>query len=184
MKQDIEALDELLRKHRSQYYAQLNTPLTATEISALEAKYEVRIPAEVIALYSWKDGQDYDCSDAFVNNSMFIPLEAVLATAHEFNGMIGTDFEAENWWNENWFPIFHNGGGDYICYDSEGTFTGERGQLIEFWHADADRNVIAPSLGAFLEKLVSYYQNTPPSEFDEYFEIGSTDGYPKSFVVE
>ena len=29
----------------------------------------------------------------------------------------------DNWWNENWIPIFHNGGGGHICYDMIGIFT-------------------------------------------------------------
>jgi hypothetical protein len=32
-----------------------------------------------------------------VNNSMFIPLEEALEIAQELTGMIGTDFEMENW---------------------------------------------------------------------------------------
>lgn len=97
--------------------------------------------------------------------------------------MIGFDFEIENWWNAKWIPLFHNGGGDYICYDCEGTFTGNAGQIIEFWHADNDRNIIAPNLEAFLFQLNSYFEKNETAAFDEYFEVENIEGYPKKFIV-
>lgn len=63
-----------------------------------------------------------------------IPLKEALDISQKLSAMIGTDFEIENWWNEHWIPVFHNGGGDYICYDTKGIFTGNKGQIIEFWH--------------------------------------------------
>jgi cell wall assembly regulator SMI1 len=102
----------------------------------------------------------------------------------ENNDMIGVDFDVEDWWNDKWIPIFHSGGGDYICYDSGGIFTGLHGQLIEFWHADSDRNIIAPSLDAFIESIIRYYQNTPKEAFDEFFETEPIKGYPKRFSLE
>jgi cell wall assembly regulator SMI1 len=98
--------------------------------------------------------------------------------------MIGFDFEIENWWNQNWIPIFQNGGGDSICYDLKGIFTQKRGQLIEFWHADNDRNVIAPTLEAFFRKIIEFYEKKKQNkEFDEYFEIEQIENYPKRFIV-
>ena len=184
MKETIQQLDVLLSTVRSEFYQYLKDPLDEKQVEVLEAQYQLKLPADLLALYAWKNGQDDDCFEAFVNNAAFIPLEEALDIAKQNTSMIGLDFDVENWWNEKWIPIFHNGGGDYICYDMGGLFTGQKGQLIEFWHADNDRNVIAPSLGSFLEKLKEYYENTPEEDFDEYFQIASPENYPQRFIVE
>jgi hypothetical protein len=75
-------------------------------------------------------------------------------------------------------------GGDHICYDTSGVFTGQKGQLIEFWHADNDRNVIAPNLKSFIEAINEFYKTKEIKDFDEYFEIENIKDFPKNFYVE
>lgn len=183
--QQLEILDKHLRTTRPDFYAQLNDPLTDEEIQALEEQYKVTLPDDLKALYKWKNGQKDDCYEALVNNSMFISLEVALEIAEECTSMIGLDFEIENWWNQHWIPMFNNGSNDYLCYDMGGTFTGITGQILEFWHADNDRNVIAPTLESFIAVVNRYYETTNPAEFDEFFTLKENiDGFPKKFIVE
>lgn len=184
MSENTQKLDENLSTLRPEFYASLQQPLADIEINSLEEKHKMQIPSDLRAFYKWKNGQVDNCYESFVNNSMFIPLEQALAIATELTSMIGYDFEIENWWNEKWIPIFHNGGGDYICYDLGGLFTGQRGQLLEFWHADNDRNVIAPNLETFIYKINYFYATRQKQDFDEYFQIENIDGYPQEFIVE
>lgn len=184
MDKALTTLDKCIAGLRPDYYAQLRDPLSDEMIAALEHEYGVTIPPGLKALYQWKDGQQDLCFEAFVNNSGFLPLQQALDISRESTGMIGFDFEIENWWHPAWIPLFHNGGGDYICYDNHGLFTGLPGQLIEFWHADNDRNVIAPSLELFIRQLNHYYETTAPSAFDEFFTLEqSPPGYPKKFYL-
>ncbi len=180
----IQKLDTFLSTLRPEFYRELNEPLDNAQLDKLEEYYQIEIPKDLRTLYKWKNGQKANCYEAFVNNSMFIPLHQALHDASELTPMIGSDFEIENWWNENWIPVFQNGGGDSICYDLKGIFTGQKGQLIEFWHADNDRNVIAPALEYFIEKITDFYENRQKGEFDEYFKVGKIDNYPKKFIVE
>lgn len=185
MKNELKELDKVLQEKRPDYYAKLQDPLTLEEITQLESKYGKTLPDDVKELYLWKNGQTYDCYKALVNNSMFEPLENVLNNAEESTGMIGYDFLIENWWNKDWLPIFSNGGGDNICYDMGGSFTGNKGQLVEFWHADKDRAVIAPDLPTFIGTLNSYYQETDASNFDGFFSISDRlSQFEKSFIVD
>ena len=183
MRNTILQLDKQVASLRPDYYAQLNPPLSSAAITALETKYSLQLPDDLNELYRWKNGQKSSCYQSFVNNAAFMPLDDALSTAHELMGMIGSDFETENWWNADWIPVFHNGGGDYICYDKGGVFTDQPGQLIEFWHADSDRNVIAGSLSSFLQGLMHYYETTPAEKFDSYFTTKEEAGYPKLFSV-
>lgn len=183
MDSTLQKLNQNLLSLRPEFYKSLNEPLNDKHIEALEKKYNIVLPEDVKVLYKWKNGQADTRFESFVNNSMFISLEDALNTASENTSMIGFDFEIENWWNAKWIPLFHNGGGDYICYDCDGTFTGHAGQIIEFWHADNDRNVIAPNLESFLSQLNLYYEINKNKDFDEYFEVEKSTGYPKQFIV-
>lgn len=180
----LQKLDEQMRNKRPEYYAQLQEPLAADAIASLEATYGVTLPPDLRELYAWKNGQAGACSESFVDNSMFVPLDEALSIAKENTGMIGFDFDVENWWHAQWIPLFHNGGGDYICYDCGGLFTGQAGQLIVFWHADNDRNVIAPDQKTFLAALLHYYEQTPADKFDGFFSVDEiAEGFPKRFYV-
>lgn len=181
MKTQLDILDQQLSKLRPEYYKQLQPGLSDDEIQALQQQFNIILPEDLITLYKWRNGQADDCYEAFVNNSMFIPLASALETATENTSMIGFDFEIENWWHKDWIPVFHNGGGDLICYDQGGIFTNHPGQLIEFWHADNDRNIISPSLTAFFDALVAYYK---AKQLDEYYEVETLEGYPKRYIVE
>ncbi len=184
MDEIIQKLDRYLSTARPAFYLQLNEPLDDSQLDRLEEFYKIKIPKDLRMVYQWKNGQKSDCYEAFVNNSCFIPLHQALDDASELTSMIGLDFEIENWWNENWIPVFQNGGGDSICYDLQGIFTDNRGQLIEFWHADSDRNVIAPTLETFFEKITDFYETRQTEEFDEYFEVEKIDNYPQKFIVD
>lgn len=185
MHHTLTTLDQYLSQLRPEFYTSLNAPLTEDAIAALGKRYGITLPADIKALYQWKNGQRDDSYEAFVNNSTFLPLEEALEITRELTGMIGYDFEVENWWHAAWIPLFHNGGGDYICYDAGGLFTGDKGQLLEFWHNDGDRNVIAPGLEVFLQTINQYYADTDPATFDEFFTLEhSPEGYPKAFYVE
>lgn len=175
----LNKLDSHISSKRAGYYKCLQPGLSAVEIATLEQTFDVKLPADIKALYEWKNGQQSDCYEAFVNNSMFLPLQHALETAKENTEMIGSDFELENWWHAAWIPLFDNGGGDYICYDTAGVFTGIKGQIIEFWHADNDRDTIAPDLTTFITSINKLYETTPAESFDEYFEVKTPDGYPK-----
>lgn len=183
METKLKELDIHLKRLRPEYYSNLNEPLKMKEIQNLEERFNVKLPIDLKTLYKWKNGQKDRCYEAFVNNSMFLPLEEALDSATELASMIGSDFEVDNWWNENWIPIFHNGGGDSICYDMSGIFTGQQGQLLEFWHSDNDRNIIVPSLRCFFELINQFYEMKNPADWDEFFIIEHVTGFYKSFRV-
>lgn len=169
-------LDQLIGSKRNVYHKGLQPGLSPDEIHALEEKYGITLPEDLKDLYQWHNGQRDDNYEAFVNNCTFVPLEHALDTAAEFTSMIGSDFELPDMWHETWIPIFSNGGGDFICYDLAGSFDGQAGQLIEYWHADNDRNIIAGDLAGLLQALVNLYEVYDPS--DEFMQVEDLPGYP------
>jgi cell wall assembly regulator SMI1 len=64
---------------------------------------------------------------------------------------------AEDWWHPRWLPLTYDGAGDHHCLDLHPGPTGQPGQIIQMWHDDSPRPVVAPSyrdwLAAFADAL-------------------------------
>ncbi len=59
-----------------------------------------------------------------------------------------------DWWNKRWIPFLEGGDGNSLCIDLDPDVDGREVQVIEFWHADNDRSVVAGSLAGFLSRFV------------------------------
>ena len=55
-----------------------------------------------------------------------------------------------HWWNRRWLPISSNGAGDCYCIDMDPAPGGTVGQVVSFWHDDADRHVVAADIAEYL----------------------------------
>jgi cell wall assembly regulator SMI1 len=178
----IEKVDQYLKTNRPEYYAILNPPLTNEGITLLEEEYRIKLPADLRALYKWKNGHEEIYFDQnFIDNFQFFSLDVSLRDARELTEMIGLDFTRENWWNKHWVPFLMRGS-DCYCYDMEGTFTGNKGQIIEFVHDDGWRPVVAPNLTAFLEHIIISWPNNTCTGFDDgQVQMDYIAGYPLEF---
>lgn len=178
----LEKIDQYLKTNRPEYYAILNPPLTNEEVAALEKEYNIQLPADLKALYQWKNGHSEEYfSENFIDLNQFFSLDISLKMAREHTEMIGLDFTLENWWNKHWVPVIMEGS-DFYCYDLEGTFTGNKGQIIRFIHDDNWRPVVAPGLVAFLEHVLNAWPNNICTGFaNGQVEMGHITGYPLQF---
>lgn len=181
-------LDASIRKNDPALYATLQAPLTEAEIQALEKKYKTEVPAELRELYRWKNGQRFDDNTkSLFGNKTFMTLEEALMNRDELNDLTTSEqtedqFKIRNWWRVSWIPVFENGGGDYLCFDTEGTFTGKPGQIVDYYHSETYRRVVSPSLSAFLEAIVNVVDKNVEDE-DDYTRAHYA-GYPRSFDLE
>ncbi|MEP1765248.1 MAG: SMI1/KNR4 family protein [Sulfitobacter sp.] len=151
--------------------ASLRPPLSIDQIASLEDEYQLVLPDAVKTLYLWHDGQDPSGFTTFVNNMAFQPLSEALRAKAELDGMIGYDFDLENWWHPAWLPLFHSGGGDYIVVDLVGIHTGNRNQLLKVYHDWAYRPIVAEDLQTFLDAALVYYGTKSIEEMDEFHII-------------
>jgi cell wall assembly regulator SMI1 len=56
----------------------------------------------------------------------------------------------EDWWHARWIPLTYDGAGNHHCLDLNPGPRGQAGQIIQMWHDDSARPVIAPSYRAWL----------------------------------
>lgn len=121
-------------------------------------------PTELLDVVAWHDGSSWS---SVIGNRMLLPLDECLEDWQMFTEMIGHDFDLENWWHQGWFPFASDGGGNRVCVDTAGTGGGTPGQVLIYWHADADRQVIAESLEDwFRQTLVAYERTDAPRGAD------------------
>jgi cell wall assembly regulator SMI1 len=155
MKQSIERLDRWLRENRPDYYADLQPGVTETELSEFENLLGFGVPQSFKDLYMWRDGQAINSYKALQFNLSFMNIKQIKYYWAVLNDLLDTgEFDLTNWWHREWIPFLDNGGGDHLCIDMSGVFTGTKGQIIEFWHDSDDRSIQYPSLEKWLEVFV------------------------------
>ncbi len=86
-----------------------------------------------------------------------------------------SDDELENWWRRGWIPFGGNDYGDFIVVDTEGTFGGQQGQVVEFTHDDACRVIHAPSLESFLAAYHRGVEDGALVEDDDGFLVSANE---------
>ncbi len=152
----IERLGQWLSKHCPKQLERLAPGLTDDEITVYERKLGVTFPASMRALYRWRNGllPEFSAADIIGRYSL-MSLDKVVSNQKMMNDLLEQNaFKTKNWWRKTWIPIFDKGTGDYLCWDPRGSFSGELGQVLDFWHTDHDRNILAPSFDGYLTAYV------------------------------
>jgi cell wall assembly regulator SMI1 len=182
----IARLNTWLKSNRAAYDAQLLAGATAEEIRQLEQVLNLSLPESFKALYRWHNGQPGSSYDVFHDNKMLLSLKEIEETWVMLKELLESgEFGIENWWRLGWVPFLYDGAGNHLCLDLEGTFTGQKGQLIEFWHDDADRNILYPDFDHYLETVVECLEQTRWEDDEESWSIDDdcitlhNAGYPK-----
>ncbi|UOQ51709.1 SMI1/KNR4 family protein [Hymenobacter cellulosivorans] len=178
-------LDALLQQRRPAYYATLNPPATAAELAAFEAEFELTLPAELRWWFGWHNGQQG--FESFVQNNCLQSLGSAAETMRVNLELLEAGDFVPNWWQPGWVPFLENGGGDHVCVDLAGTFTGHAGQIMEHWHDWEARSVLFPDLTTWLQAVVQVYETAGEGgqeltdEHMEEIELEHPANFPKDF---
>jgi cell wall assembly regulator SMI1 len=130
--------------------------LTDEVIEAHERQLGATFPEGLRALYRWRDGaRPGQFGVSILGRYDLSPLAQIAERQRMLNELLDHgSFPTKNWWRKTWLPIFDKGTGDLLCWDPRGSFDGSPGQVLEFWHTDHDRTVLAPSFDGFLTAYV------------------------------
>jgi cell wall assembly regulator SMI1 len=156
MNEVVARLGQWWWKTRPAVLEELAPGLMDDAIAAYEQELGVSFSEGMRALYRWRDGALPDRpGPCIIGRYALMSLREVAANQKTMNELLdqGT-FKTKNWWRRTWLPVFSKGTGDFLCWDPRGSFSGEKGQLLEFWHTDHDRTVLAPSFDGFLTAYV------------------------------
>ncbi len=154
----IQRLDQWLQQNCPEYYAVLQPGVEQDLWLALEQSLGVALPNEFKQIYQWRNGDAIRCGQyeriGFWFPYNWMPHHSVLNARKTLNGLLDDgEFALESWWNSRWVPFFEFNN-NYLCLDMAGCWTGQIGQVLEFWHEDCDRRILAPSFRQWLEALM------------------------------
>lgn len=161
---DISAMSNLLthietalQTHYPDIYASLTPGANEAELQRLKAACfdGADIPEDLIALYTWHNGQAGNGSLNPEDNRTFIAIDEVISSWEFLNDPMEDIYGPIS---KDWIPITYNGAGDHLMYVARGEHAGA---LIGYWHDDVDRDVEYSSLTAWLEAILTAAQ-TPP----------------------
>ncbi|MGE7676422.1 SMI1/KNR4 family protein [Lysinibacillus sp. NPDC094403] len=135
---------------------------TAEEFRLIEKTLSITLPEEMKSFYSIYNGQVWTLGvEPFVRNLTLSPISEIIENwkflQEEFDPddlLPDIEYGVEvkpMLWNQKWIPIAENGGGDYLCLDTDPTEEGVVGQALYFWHDWGDRTTDAKGLFEFIE---------------------------------
>ncbi|MFJ8459421.1 SMI1/KNR4 family protein [Lysinibacillus xylanilyticus] len=130
------------------------------EFQLLEDTLGVILPEEMKSFYRVYNGQVWELgANPFVKNLTLSPTSEIIDNwfflQEEFDpDDLEPDIEKELkpfLWNSKWIPIAVNGGGDYLCIDTDPSEAGVVGQVLYFWHDWGNRSIKAKNIFEFIE---------------------------------
>jgi hypothetical protein len=108
----------------------LNKPARTADVNAIaKAVFAGTLPADLRAWFAWHDGQGRIASLDPDNNFTAMAAKPALAT---WRFLHDPDEDCLHP-TPTWFPLFENGGGDHLMYETAGK---HRGALFTYWHDD------------------------------------------------
>jgi cell wall assembly regulator SMI1 len=164
MKRDWERLEAWLLANEEKTLADLNPPVTTTEIQELERTLGYGLPSGYLECLNVHAGQQGKAKWLF-DGWEFLSVRNVVLSWAAWNDLAeGGDLDDMKakpgegvqpvWWSRSWIPFASNGGGDFLCLDMVPASAGRPGQVIEVFHDFPNRKRLATDLGSWFRKFV------------------------------
>lgn len=171
-------LEAWLRANAPALVETLQPGATEEQITQAEAVLSVQFPEDFKASYRIHNGQ-LPASDGLIDAREFLSLERIqdewkvwkdLLDSGDFDGIHSEPSGPirDDWWNPKWIPITYDGAGNHDCLDLNPAEGGQAGQMIDFWHDDATREVKAESFHAWFAAFVEGCEAGAYAYSDEY----------------
>ncbi len=156
-------IEAWLQANAPEVLAKLLPGATPKDIEAAEHALKTKFPAEMTPSYLIHDGQD-DFAAPVMGEWELLSLQNMEKAWKTNSQLLETGGLGKNrgdpvgpvrpvFWDPQWIPVARDGAGDLVCVDMHPAEGGKSGQIINFWHADTKREVIAGSYGAWLDQF-------------------------------
>lgn len=154
-------LDAWLAKHRERYHEALLPGAAPEDLDALSKAVGQPLPTVLRQWLGWHNGQHVDLIGAFYESFNLMSAEQVAAAWQDRAA------RHEPGWDRAWIPLLDDYQDDLIVLDP----TQPGCAVREVWRGRADHPIVAPSLGAWLERFVAdveaglYHEDPERGEF-------------------
>jgi len=146
MNEILQKIEKNLKEKFPQVYDEFQNGASEEEIKDLENLFDEALPQELSELYTWHNGQDGYGSLNQKDNFTFLPIDEVVDTYEFLNDPME---EVCNPYENSWIPLFYNGRGDYLMYESKGE---NKGKILTYYHDDSTRKIKYESIEELLTK--------------------------------
>lgn len=153
-------LEKWLAAHRKRYLEGLQPGADKATLDALEKIIGLKLPDSLRQLLAWHNGQSEDFIGCLVESWLLMSTDSIAAAKKDLDADA-----ASTGWKTAWIPFLDDDNGNYVCLDTSQA----EAPVREFWVGNADHPVVAPSLAAWLEDVVSALER---GEYDEDPERG------------
>ena len=132
----------------------LRAPAQAEDIAALADTLagDERVPDDLLALFSWHDGQSWNSPLSRKDNRRLLSVREILSERSFFVDPMSEFMEP---WSASWLPVLTNDSGDFLVYETQGEL---KGALLHYWHDNPSRRVACSSLLQWAEGLLREYE--------------------------
>jgi cell wall assembly regulator SMI1 len=109
------------------------------------------VPLELFVWFGWHNGQDGTSQELSPDRTFtLMELRASVAAWRSLRDLKSSG-DLQEPWSLSWIPLMTNGAGDYVVFESS---PDAYGTILEYWHADEDRPVLAKNLATFAKDIV------------------------------
>lgn len=169
----IYAQFERLKQHsQSDIDLSFNDGATDDDFAKLEQVLGFELPKEFKDIYCIYNGLDFGSvlHDDWLSIEQIITNYQILKQLYDEQVFSddGIDFGCEldssaikpnYWFNPKWIPFTQSSTADYKMIDLDPSETGTKGQIIQMWHDDPSRELLAVSLTDFFEQFATDLEN-------------------------
>lgn len=170
LKNAWEHIEKWLLKQTPEAESWLNPPATPEEIQEAETTLGITFPEDVKASYLRHNGQSQD-APYLLYGWEWLSLERICSEWSIWKELLdaGTFAGSENngadqrvlkdWWHSAWIPLTYSGSGDHHCLDLAPGPQGLAGQIIQMWHDEGSRPVMATNFSVWISGFAHALQN-------------------------
>lgn len=147
-----------MKEKDENFISTLNPPATEKEVRDAESALGVKFPPAYEKLLKIHNGQNDDAKPLF-GRYMFSPLSEVLKAADEHSSTEEPTDDKEaptSAWKQGYIPFaVAPGGGDALVINTTPGDNGETGQIITFYKADDNTEVLATDFETWLGEFIT-----------------------------
>jgi cell wall assembly regulator SMI1 len=158
----LSRLERWLKKHRPHYLRALLPAMSVAESKELTSLLGRALPVSLPSLLRWHNGQQPDVVGCFEQNWRLMSSTGIMDALKDLTTAVATAVPADLW-DPALVPFLDDDSGNYLCLD-----TSQSGEPVrEVILGDSNREILAPSLAAWLADFVAAVEKGGYTEDEE-----------------
>lgn len=169
MKDKWKAIEDYFKKNNKAILSTFNPAATEVELKELENVIGIKLPKDLIELYSIHNGQDtgrvFGSAIIEPESEGLSPISKIIeewklfsSIENEYPSIVSADNCEKGikplGWNSLWIPLIADGSGNAYCLDLDPALGGKKGQIIYRNLNGPEYNLVAKSLKDWMDNFI------------------------------